>query len=51
MSYSHTKRRKTVKRLKNKTLRWRDELTKIGDEVRKKNDGPFLGSLGDLIGI
>lgn len=59
MPYARTKRRKKIASLKreevrerkkgNKKFRWRDELLKIGDAVRKKNDGPFLGSLADLI--
>lgn len=59
MSYAHTKRRKKIASLKreevrqrkkgNKKFHWLDELKKIGDAVRKKQDGPLLGSLEDLI--
>lgn len=59
MSYAHTKRQKTIASLKreearqrvkdNKKYRWRDELARIGDAVRKRNDGPFVGSLADIL--
>lgn len=59
MSYAHTKQRKKIASLKreevrerkkgNKKFRCLDELEKIGDAVRKKQDGPLLGSLEDLI--
>lgn len=50
MSYAHTKRRKNIARLKKQSpLKWREELQKIADAVRRKNDGPLIGSLADIM--
>ncbi len=57
MSYAHTKRRKTIARLKREEQRehksvrlpWRERLQDIGEAVRRHNDGPLVGSLQQIL--
>lgn len=49
MSYAHTKRRKLIAKLKRQEQRkWRAAFTEHCAAVRKKLDGPRLGSLESL---
>lgn len=61
MSYAHTKRRKNIAKFKRQNERcfkktgmrplytWQQCLQNIADGVRKKNDGPLIGSLADIM--
>jgi len=50
MSYSHTKRRKTIKRLKKEFgSKFYTHLQEIADNICKKQDGPLLGNLEEIL--
>lgn len=50
MSYAHTKRRKNIaKWKKNNPNNWLQSLIVKADEVTRKNDGPLLGTLEDIM--
>lgn len=49
MSYSHTKRRKTIKKLKKQSEDWLNILQDIGYDVRIKNQGKCLGSIEQIL--
>lgn len=52
MSYSHTKRRKTIAKLKRKyPTNWQNEFDLIRQKCIQKLDGKFIGSLEDILNI
>lgn len=52
MSYAHTKRRKLIATLKRHHPRdWRGKFTRHCADVRKRLDGPLVGTLEDALHI
>lgn len=50
MSVSHNHRRKTVRQFKKKHgKQWLPKFREHADAIRKAQDGPFIGTLADLI--
>lgn len=50
MSYSHTKRRKLIAKLKKKHCSdWQKHFNHFREETIRKMDGPPIGTLEDLI--
>ncbi len=52
MSYSYTQRKKVIQRLKKKFGdKWQYEYQRITDDIQMKQDGPYIGSLQEIMDI
>jgi len=52
MSYSHTQRRKTIKKFKKEYGKdWYGHFRSHAYEIKRKQAGPLIGTLADILGI